>query len=173
MQIYSNERDDAGFYLVKITTVLDNLALLENVNGLFSASIDPSNPPASLIYTDSFYITIEMEDPIDEFILFNNTNPFFLPKPTDLYAYIGEAFTHSFGSAMDYETEDGQIVTVTVDLGPANSFASYDYNSNTILIDEGRTDEYSVKISDIIITLSDDYKDEFLTDDPGVTIYPF
>ena len=50
MQIYSTDREDKGFYKVRISTVLDNLALLENVDGLFTVTIDPDNPPANLIY---------------------------------------------------------------------------------------------------------------------------
>ena len=171
MQIYSNDRDDYGFYLIRVTAVLDNLALLENVDGLFTVTIDPENPPSSLIYTASFDITLEMQDPQDAYIKRNNTDPFFLPEPDKLYAYIGEGFVHSFGDAMDYESEDGQSVTVTIDLGEARSFAEFDFETNTISIAEGATDEFTVETSQIVLTLADDYEDEFLGDDPGVTVY--
>ena len=68
MQIYSTDRADKGFYIVQVTMVLDNLQLFSNANGLFSPSvtIDPFNPPAGFIYTTSFTITIEMQDPVAE-----------------------------------------------------------------------------------------------------------
>lgn len=49
MQIYTTDREDLGFYLVRVTAVLDNLELLENINGLFTITIDPENPPADLV----------------------------------------------------------------------------------------------------------------------------
>ena len=60
-----------------------------------------------MIYAASFFLTIEMFDPVAEIVVGNNTAPFFLPAPTDLYAYIGEAFEHSFGDVQDYEIPDG------------------------------------------------------------------
>ena len=170
LRIYSNDREDEGFYVVRVSTVLDNLALLENVNGLFTVAIDPQNPPSNLIYSASFEITIEMVDPIGALNSNgDNTRPFFIPEPTDLNAYIGETFEHSFGDAMDYE---GHTITVQVDLGDASSLgAVYDFDTNTITIPEGRTDESSIPISEIVITLTDDYSDELFGDNPGVTTY--
>lgn len=64
-----------------------------------------------------------MIDPVSETSLSNNTAPFFLPAPIDLYAYYGEVFEYIFGDAFDHESEEGQIVTVEADLGEATSFA--------------------------------------------------
>ena len=79
MQIYSTDRDTKGFYLLEVTSILDNLALLENVNNLFTVTIDPENPPEDLLYNSTFFITLEMVDPQEDYIELNNTKPFFLP----------------------------------------------------------------------------------------------
>ena len=99
MTIYSSDRADKGYYEVKVTMVLDNLNLEAFGNSVYTPAspIEITNPPSDLIYTTSFYITIEMFDPVTEISVGNNTAPFFLPTPVDLYAYIGEAFEHSFG----------------------------------------------------------------------------
>ena len=169
MQIYSTDQEDSDFYVIRVSAVLDNLALLENIGGLFTVTIDPENPPSNLIYTASFEITIEMIDPTDSSVLSANSNPFFIPEPTDLYAYIGEEFEFSFGEAMDYEGKDGQKVKVQVDLGEAATFAQFISETNSIHIDYGVTDEFSVEVSQIVLTLIDDYTDEFLNENPGIT----
>ena len=57
-------------------------------------------------------------------------------------------------------------------MGDASSFgAVYDFDTNTITIPEGKTDKSSISISEIVITLADDYKDELFGDNPGVTTY--
>ena len=88
MKIFSEERLDKGFYVLQISSVLDNLDLFANHNGLFSFSeIDKINPPSDLIYQASFLLTLEMEEPNSEIQDRDNLAPFFIPEPTDLFAY--------------------------------------------------------------------------------------
>ena len=88
MKIFSDERLDKGFYVLQISSVLDNLDLFANHNGLFSFSeIDKINPPSDLIYQASFLLTLEMEEPNSEIQDQDNIAPFFIPEPTDLFAY--------------------------------------------------------------------------------------
>ena len=174
MQIYSTDRDTEGFYLFKVTSTLDNLALLENVNNLFTVTIDPENPPDDLLYNSTFFITLEMIDPQDDYIELNNTKPFFLPEPKDMYTYVGEAFEHSFGVARDYESAVGQSISVAIDLGEASAFAEFNYGTNTLYIVEGASADVTGNlVYTITLTLKDDYEDEFLGDQFGTTQYTF
>lgn len=141
MRIYSKNLTDIGFYKFRVNAVLDNLGLLENVDGDFSVTIDPANPPSDLIYQASFEIVIEMYGPeVLDSQSVDNSDPFFLPTPKDLWAYIGQAFSHSFGPAIDFESDSVKDIRVDIDLGLASQFASFDYSTNTIMIEEGATD---------------------------------
>ena len=66
-----------------------------------------------------------------------------MPTPKDLYVYIGEEFRHSFGPAIDFESDTVQDINVEVDLGLARKFAIFDYSTNTIIIEKGATDQNS------------------------------
>ena len=116
--------------------------MLANHNGLFSIpEIDPNDPPADLIYQSSFFMTLEMEEPNSDIQDTDNLAPFFIPEPTDLYAYYNEDFEHFFGDPLDYE---GDLVTVTIDLGEAESLeADYDFTTNTLSIPSENLNEDS------------------------------
>ena len=60
LRIYSKNLTDIGWYRFRVHAILDNLGLLENVNGDFSVTIDPANPPSNLIYQASFEVVIEI-----------------------------------------------------------------------------------------------------------------
>ena len=148
--------------------------MLASHNGLFSIpEIDPNDPPADLIYQSSFLLTLEMEEPDSDIESTDNLAPFFIPEPTDLYAYYNEDFEHSFGDPLDYE---GDQVTVTIDLGEADSLeADYDFTTNTLSISSENLNEDSQAVSEIIITLTDDHSDDdsILDNGPGITVYTF
>ena len=109
-----------------------NLDLLQNKHGLFSYKIDPDNLPSDFIYQASFKIKITMVAPSNyAYSPTGNTAPYFVPKPSNLKAYIGKSFYHSFGQTFDLESDN---VTVAIKLGTAVSFATFDNFTNTLNI---------------------------------------
>jgi hypothetical protein len=134
---------------------LANLDLLQNLHGLFSYSIDPNNLPTDFIYQASFNINITMIAPSYPYSPTANTAPYFVPKPSNLKAYIGKSFSHSFGQAFDLENDD---VTVAINLGTAASFATFEIFTNTLNIAQGASRLSDTRFNKIVLTLTDDSK---------------
>ena len=110
-----------------MNATLSNTELLANTDGLFSW--DPLTPPTDWITTASFTIEIEVILKIDDYFLdfldnLENTAPYFVARPENQTLHIGKDFSYRLGEALDYE---GDAVTVLVDLGAAESFASFDF----------------------------------------------
>ncbi len=127
-----------------------------------TTTIDPSlrvsaiNPPSSFIYKQSFKLTLRVSAPQAPYVSVNNTAPFFVPKPMDVWFYATDKFVKGFGPAYDNE---GNAVTVTPDFGNAARFVIWDRNSNTMTVPANATTpqdvgDYLVKIdlSDNVVT---------------------
>ena len=56
-------------------------------------------------------------------------------------------------------------------MGSASAFANWETGTNAITISEGASTASSAEVSDIRITLTDDYSSDFFDDIPGVTSY--
>ena len=82
----------------------------------------------------------------------NNTAPFFVPKPVDLWFYASDKFVKGFGPAFDNEDN---AVTVTPDFGNAARFVLWDKNSNTMTIPANATTSQDVGDYPVMIYLSD------------------
>jgi hypothetical protein len=132
---------------------LANLDLLKNINGLFSYNIDPNNLPTDFIYQASFKIKITMIAPSYAYSPTGNTAPYFVPIPSNLKAFIGKSFTHSFGQTFDLEKDN---VTVAIKLGTAVSFATFDIFTNTLNIAQGASKLSDNRFNKIVLTLTDD-----------------
>ena len=68
-----------------------------------------------------------------------NTRPFVFPPPAREFKVIaGRAWTHEFGTVMDWE---GDEVQVDLELRNAAQFVSFDKEAMTLSIEEGATND--------------------------------
>lgn len=137
-RVYATNTTDIGNYEVVITGTLDNI----NVFGDPSSTISPelriskTNPPANFVYTSKFSIFLNIVAAPISYSQPNNTSPFFVPKPGDVWFYATDSFARSFGPAFDNE---GDKVEVIPDFGNAARFVLWDKASNTMSVPANAT----------------------------------
>lgn len=85
----------------------------------------------------------------------NNTNPYLLPSPPDVWFYAGDKFVDRLGPAYDNE---GNNVRVVTDFGMAERFIWWDKQTNTIVIPENATTSADVGQYPLTVSLYDDVK---------------
>lgn len=98
--------------------------------------IDKNNPPSSFIYKSSFKIFLNVRAAPQTYSAPNNTAPFFIPTPGDIWFYASDRFVKGFGPAFDNE---GNKVTVTTDFGNAARFIFWDALTNTMTVPANST----------------------------------
>jgi len=113
-----------------------------------SLKIDKNNPPSSFIYKSSFKIYLNVRAAPPPYLMPNNTAPFFIPTPVDLWFYASDYFVKGFGPTYDNEANK---VTVTTDFGNAARFIFWDSLTNTLTVPANATNvddlgEYPIKL---------------------------
>lgn len=78
-----------------------------------------------------------------------------LPPPTtELRLIAGEAWQYDFGRIFDFE---GDNVSVSIDLGNAESFIFFEEEFMRISVGAGETDKQTQPVFDVTLTLTDDH----------------
>jgi hypothetical protein len=85
----------------------------------------------------------------------NNTAPYFLPRPYDMWLYAGEQWEHRFGPAFDNESNK---VSVEPDFGIAARFVFWDKATNTMTVPANYTSVGDAGDYPMTITLTDNQK---------------
>jgi hypothetical protein len=137
-RVYAVNEVDVGSYEIVVTSTLSNLEVFggEDTTIDVALRIDKNKPPASFVYKATFTIYLNVAKAPESFAAPNNTSPFFLPPPRDIWFYYGDKFVNRFGPAYDNEANN---VRVETDFGLATRFIWWDKSSNTIVIPEGST----------------------------------
>ena len=153
-RVYATNQTDVGNYEVEVTGQLNNLELF----GSSTSNIDPAlkinplNPPSSFIYKSSFKIFLNVAAAPPSYSAPNNTAPFLIPTPSDLWFYASDRFVKDFGPAYDNENNK---VTVTTDFGNAARFIFWDPLSNTMTIPANATNTNDLGEYPLKLTLND------------------
>lgn len=117
MTVYTTNNDDLGWYVVEVTSTLDVINLLGDIDEaeteffntfLYDSAgnkvYDSSNPPAGFVYETSFNITMGIIEVNETSITDNNTAPYFLPPPDrEIKLIAGQDFEYQFGEVYDWE----------------------------------------------------------------------
>lgn len=138
VRIYPTNTTDTGDFNIIVTGTLSNFDIFTSPTTTIEPALRVStlNPPSSFIYKQSFKLTLRVSAPLQSYVFVNNTAPFFVPKPVDVWFYASDKFVKGFGPAFDNE---GNAVTVTPDFGNAARFVLWDKNSNTMTIPTNAT----------------------------------
>ena len=105
------------------------------------------------MYQSAFNVTLGVIEVNETSVLADNSAPYLLPPPPrEIKAVAGEAFEFQFGKAFDFEGDD---VTVFFDGGNADEFVEFDFETLTLYIEEGVTDEETQPLFDLKLTLFD------------------
>ena len=122
MRIYATNTTDIGVYDVVITGTLDSVQYLGSATQLLPTDIEVEKrwfAPSfiqNLIYRASFNMRVTVLAAPSSYVKANNTAPYFVPAPTDIWFYASDKFVKGFGPTYDNE---GNVVTITYDFGKA------------------------------------------------------
>lgn len=88
-RVYAVSDTDVGKYEIVVTSTLSNLEVFGGATTTIDPSlrIDKNNPPPSFVYKASFTINLEVAKAPESFSAPNNTSPYFLPPPRDIWFY--------------------------------------------------------------------------------------
>lgn len=150
-RVYATNQTDVGSYEIDVTSTLNNLEIFGSPTSNIDPAlkINPLNPPSNFIYKASFKIFLNVAAAPPTYSAPNNTAPFLIPTPGDVWFYASDKFVKGFGPAYDNE---GNKVTVTPDFGNAARFIFWDSltNSMTVPANSTNTDdlgEYPMKLT--------------------------
>lgn len=161
LAVYTNDLEDLGWYVVEITATLD---VIDNLDGLDffntflydSAGIQvysSESPPPGFVYQSSFNVTIGIIEVNETSVLDENSAPYLLPPPPrEIKAVIGEELVFEFGNVYDFEDDD---VTIYLEARNAWDYIDFDYETLTLYIAEGDTDEETQPVFDLRLILED------------------
>jgi len=155
MRVYAtNSTLDQGSYEVVVTGTLNSLNIFSDPSSQIDASLRISklNPPSWFIYQASFTVNLNVTAAPNSYVAPNNTAPYFVPTPTDIWFYAGDNFVKGFGPAYDNE---GDAVTVKTDFGNAARFIFWDKLSNTITVPVNATNGADIGEYPLSISLTD------------------
>ena len=138
-----------------ITGTLDNLDIFGDPNSQIDPAlkINKQNPPSWFVYQSSFTVNLNVTSAPADYSAPNNTAPFMVPTPSDIWFYAGDSYVKGFGPAYDNE---GHSVTVQTDFGNAERFIFWDKQSNTITVPVNATNENDIGEYPMSIKLIDD-----------------
>ena len=161
LRMYATNTTDVGQYDVVVTGTLDSVMYLGSATQLLSTDIEVEKrwfDPTfiqNLIYKASFNIRVNVKAAPSSYVKANNTAPFFIPEPTDVWFYASDKFVKGFGPTYDNE---GNLVTITYDFGKAQSFIIWDKQQHAINVPLNATSDNDIGIYPMTITLTDDAK---------------
>ena len=181
MTIYTIDPANAGIYTINICVELDNLYYWGNRGDIFpstSKMYSPDNPPADLIYKDCVKVTVTMEDmwpnqptqneSYEELLVAKTNTPPVLPiKPKSFSIFAENDAVIKFETPFDAESNN---VTMKLDVGRATSFAKFDPNFSTLLIERGKTNNSTAGSYPMTLTLKDDGSNDYST---NTAVYSF
>jgi hypothetical protein len=155
-RVYAANTTDIGKYEVVVTGTLSNLDIFGDPLTTISPAlrISKTNPPANFVYTSSFKMFINIQSAPETYSAPNNTSPYFLPRPYDMWMYATEPWEFRFGPAFDNE---GDIVKVEPDFGNAN-FVLWDKTSNKMSVPANATSNFNAGEYPMSIKLTDNKK---------------